>query len=83
MELNKRSNVEITFDSVNDINGILDGSSFGDWSAEEKKAHVKRNVDHLKIVKSGNYIDLADFSAEQLSTIDAAIASGNSYVSSL
>ena len=82
-EIPRRSQVDITFDSVNDINGIIDGTEFTHWTAEEKKAHVKRNADHLTIVKSGTYIDLAQFSAAQIAEIDAAIARGNSYVSSL
>jgi hypothetical protein len=80
---NKRSDIDITFDSVNDINGIVDGSLFPDDSQANKKAQVKRNVEHLQIVKSGSYVDLSQFSADEIATIDAAISTGNTYVSSL
>ena len=80
---NKRSDIDITFDSVNDVNGIIDGSLFSDDSFDNKKAQVKRNVEHLKIVKSGSYIDINQFSADQIAAIDAAISTGNTYVSSL
>jgi hypothetical protein len=49
----------------------------------EKRDTVKRNVEHLQIVKSGSYIDLSEFSAAQIAEIDAAIVRGNSYISSL
>ena len=78
---NKRSEVEITLDSVYEINHILEGES--DSSLNEKKDCVKRNVGHLEIVKGGSYIDLSQFSAAQIAEIDEAISKGNSYISSL
>jgi len=83
MEYTKRSDVDITFDSVNDINGIIDGTLFENETVENKKDHVKRNVGHLEIVKGGSYVDLSHFSAAHLAEIDEAISKGNSYISSL
>ena len=77
---NKRSDVDITFDSVNLIEETII-SELPD--VETKKDIVKRNVEHLKIVKAGSYIDLGQFSAEQLASIDSAISKGNTFISSL
>jgi hypothetical protein len=73
---NKRSVVEITLDSVNVINKELIAES-PDVDA------IKRNVEHLQIVKSGSYIDLSQFSDAQIVSINDAISSGNTFVSSL
>jgi hypothetical protein len=73
---NKRSVVEITLDSVNVINKELIAES-PDVDA------IKRNVEHLQIVKSGSYIDLSQFSDSQIVSINDAISSGNTFVSSL
>jgi hypothetical protein len=77
---NKRSDVEITFESVNAINETIVAELI---EVESKKDIVKRNVEHLQIVKGGSYIDLGQFSAEEIAAIDAAISSGNTYISSL
>ena len=82
IELIKRSNVDITLDSVILINQIINGE-WNHLSVQEKKDIVKRNVDHLKIVKSGTYIDLSEFSSDQLNEVDSAIKVGESYHSSL
>ena len=81
MDILKRSNIDITFDSVHAIDEVLTDTST--YSISEKLDTVKRNVEHLQIVKSGSYIDLTEFSADQLAQIDAAIVRGNSYISSL
>ena len=81
MDILKRSNIDITFDSVHAIDEVLADTSAD--AISEKRDTVKRNVEHLQIVKSGSYIDLSEFSADQLSQIDAAIVRGNSYIFSL
>ena len=80
---NKRSDVDITLDSVHFIDQVINGDIFEKDSVEEKKNHVKRNVEHLQIVKAGSYADLTTFSASDLAAIDAAIAKGNTYISTL
>jgi hypothetical protein len=81
MDILKRSNIDITFDSVHAIDEALADTSVD--AIAEKRDTVKRNVDHLQIVKSGSCIDLSEFSADQFAEIDAAIVRGNSYISSL
>jgi hypothetical protein len=80
---NKRSAVDITLDSVHFIDQVINGDIFEKDSVEEKKNHVKRNVEHLQIVKGGSYVDLTTFSASDLAAIDEAISVGNTYISSL
>lgn len=77
-----RSKVENTFDSVNLINDLIkNGDPY--LTTEELKNRVRRNVEHLKIVLEGNYIDLKQFSKSQLKELQKAIDAGNAYVSSL
>jgi hypothetical protein len=76
----KRSDVDVTFDSVNLIEETIISES---PDTETKKDTVKRNVEHLQIVKAGSYIDLSQFSAGQIASIDAAISKGNTFISSL
>jgi len=73
---NKKSDVEITLDSVKTINDELIAES-------PDVATIKRNVDHLLIVKSGSYVNLSQFSDAQIVSIDDAIHNGNTYSSSL
>jgi anti-sigma28 factor (negative regulator of flagellin synthesis) len=73
---NKRSEVEITLDSVHAISKELIAES-------PDVDTIKRNVSHLQLVKSGSYIDLDQFSAAQIASIKDAISSGNTFVSSL
>jgi hypothetical protein len=73
---NKRSEVEITLDSVKTISDEL-------IAELPDVATVKRNVDHLLIVKSGSYVDLKQFSDAQIISINDAISSGNTYISTL
>ena len=73
---NKRSEVEITLDSVKVISDEL-------ISESADVATIKRNVEHLQIVKGGSYIDLSQFSDAQIVSINDAISSGNTYISTL
>lgn len=77
---NKRSEIEITLDSVDAINEALVSESLDSGS---KKDVIKRNVEHLQLVKGGSYIDLSQFSTEQIASIDESISKGNTFVSSL
>ena len=77
---NKRSDVDITFDSVNVIEETIISESL---DIKTRKDEVKRNVEHLQIVKGGSYIDISQFSVEQIASIDEAISKGNTFVSSL
>lgn len=60
--------------SVDLINGIIDGSKMVDDEETEKKDTVKRNVEHLEIMKAKDY-----WTTEDMTAVDSAISSGNSY----
>ena len=60
--------------SVELINGVIDGSKMADETDEEKKDCVKRNVEHLEIMKANDY-----WTTEDMTAVDSAISSGNSY----
>jgi hypothetical protein len=80
--LNIRPIVDITLDSVQFIDQVINGDIFENDSVEEKKYHVKRNVDHLSIMLNNE-----DFNTkatdEQKKTISDSIAKGNTYISTL
>ena len=61
-------------DSVQLINGIIDGSQMIDKSAEDKKDCVKRNVEHLEIMVAKDY-----WTNEDMTAVNAAISAGNNY----
>ena len=61
-------------DSVDLINGIIDGSKMADKSEEDKKDTVKRNVEHLEIMVAKDY-----WTNEDMTAVNAAISAGNNY----
>ena len=61
--------------SVDLINGIIDGSKMADEEEADKKDCVKRNVEHLEIMKAKDY-----WTTEDMTAVDSAISSGNSYI---
>ena len=62
-------------DSVQLINGIIDGSQMADESAEDKKDTVSRNVEHLEIMVAKDY-----WTNEDMTAVNAAITAGKSYI---
>jgi hypothetical protein len=62
-------------DSVQLINGIIDGSKMADESAEDKKDTVSRNVEHLEIMVAKDY-----WTNEDMAAVNAAITAGKSYI---
>jgi hypothetical protein len=62
-------------DSVELINGIIDGSKMADESEEDKKDTVKRNVDHLEIMVAKDY-----WTNEDMTAVNAAITAGTAYL---
>ena len=60
--------------SVELINGVIDGSKMVDEEDSDKKDTVKRNVEHLEIMKAKDY-----WTTEDMTAVDSAISSGNSY----
>ena len=82
MELNQKTPVEVSLECADYIHQVLNGE-FAYFSDLEKKLAIKRNVDHLKLIISGSYIDLKQFSKSQLKELQKAIDAGNAYVTSL
>ena len=61
--------------SVELINGVIDGSKMADEEEADKKDCVKRNVEHLELMKAKDY-----WTTEDMTAVDSAISSGNSYI---
>ena len=61
--------------SVELINGVIDGSKMADEEDADKKDCVKRNVEHLELMKAKDY-----WTTEDMTAVDSAISSGNSYI---
>jgi len=61
--------------SVDLINGIIDGSKMADEEEADKKDCVKRNVEHLELMKDKDY-----WTTEDMTAVDSSISSGNSYI---
>ena len=61
--------------SVDLINGIIDGSQMAGESDEDKKNCVKRNVEHLELMVAKDY-----WTNEDMTAVNSAIQSGNSYI---
>ena len=61
--------------SVTLINGIIDGSKMVDEEDSEKKDCVKRNVEHLELMKAKDF-----WTTEDMTAVDSAISSGNTYL---
>ena len=61
--------------SVDLINGVIDGSKMADEEDADKKDCVKRNVEHLEIMKAKDY-----WTTEDMTAVDSAISSGNTYI---
>lgn len=62
-------------DSVWIINTVITGKQVAGLTHTAKKDSVKRNVEHLELMKTKDFWTNEDFTA-----IDAAIAAGKSYL---
>lgn len=62
-------------DSVWLINAVIAGTEMANDTQEEKTDCIKRNVEHLEIMKAKDFWTNEDFTA-----VDAAIVSGNNYL---
>jgi hypothetical protein len=74
--------VDITLDSVTMINSVIDTDVYKKDSLEEKKDHVKRNVDHLVLMLANDEFN-AEATALQKELVNQSIAKGNTYISTL
>tara|TARA_R110000782_G_scaffold39597_1_gene91855 strand:+ start:360 stop:605 length:246 start_codon:yes stop_codon:yes gene_type:complete len=64
-------------DSVDLINAIIAGDSMADESAEDRQDCVARNTQHLELM-----VAKEDWGSEDMTSTNAAIASGNGYTAS-
>lgn len=62
-------------DSVNLINGIIDGSLMADDTQEDKNDCVDRNVRHLEIMVAKDF-----WTTEDLGSSNTAISAGKTYL---
>jgi len=62
-------------DSVNLINGIIDGSLMADDTQEDKNDCVDRNVRHLEIMVAKDF-----WTTENMDNVNAAITAGKNYI---
>ena len=62
-------------DSVNLINGIIDGSLMADDTQEDKNDCVDRNVRHLEIMVAKDF-----WTTEDMTDANSAISAGQEYI---
>ena len=62
-------------DSVDLINGIIDGSKMADDTQEDKNDCVDRNVRHLEIMVAKDF-----WTTENMDNVNAAITAGKNYI---
>lgn len=62
-------------DSIELINQVVAGEQMKYATTDQKKECVSRNVVHLEMMRSQNY-----WTTEDMTTVDAAIASGTAYI---
>lgn len=62
-------------DSVDLINGIIDGSLMADDTQEDKNDCVDRNVRHLEIMVAKDF-----WTTENMDNANAAITAGKNYI---
>ena len=62
-------------DSVDLINGIIDGSQMADDTQEDKNDCVDRNVRHLEIMVAKDF-----WTSEDMTASNAAITAGQNYL---
>ena len=62
-------------DSVNLINGIIDGTEMADAEQEDKNDCVDRNVRHLEIMVAKDF-----WTTEDMTSVNSAITAGKNYI---
>ena len=74
-----RSSINAAFDSVNLINGIVNGTQMNNESTQEKKDCIDRNVDHLDLMITKTWFNdgLVD---DEAANIASAVTAGNSFI---
>lgn len=62
-------------DSVWLINAVIAGEKLADATDEEKKDCVKRNVEHLELMRTKDF-----WTTEDMTAVDAAIVAGKQFI---
>jgi len=73
-----QNSISAAFDSVNLINGIVNGDQMVNESSQEKQDAIERNVGHLNIMLSKSWFADA-LTEQQEADINAAIVAGDGY----
>jgi len=77
---NVARSINSAFDSVNLINGIIDGSKLINDDIDTKKNTVERNYKHLELMKNKDWF-MSGLTQNQLQDINDSIQSGKNYIS--
>ena len=78
MEERTADEVAAIFSAAGDSVTVIDTAKKADETDEEFKARIKRNVDHLEIIKAYKKLDgtTSIWGSENFTAIDAAITKG-------
>jgi len=78
MEERTADEVAAIFSAAGDSVTVIDTAKSADETDEEFKARIKRNVDHLEIIKAYKKLDgtTSIWGSENFTAIDAAITKG-------
>lgn len=63
--------------SVDLINGVIDGSLMSEEEAEDRQSAVDRNVEHLELM-----VAKSDWGSEDMTAANSAITAGKAYTAS-
>jgi hypothetical protein len=74
-----QQHIRAAFDSVDLINGIIDGTKMVDAPLENKKNTVSRNVEHLELMMGKTWF-AEGCTPTQTTNINTCITAGNTYV---
>jgi len=79
MEERTADEVAAIFSAAGDSVTVIDTAKKADETDEEFKARIKRNVDHLVLIKAYKKLDgtTSIWGSENFTSIDAAISKGN------
>ncbi len=74
-----RNSINAAFDSVELINGIVNGSQLDRESVQEKKDTIDRNVSHLEIMIDKSWFN-DGLEAGEADQITDAVTAGNGFI---
>ena len=66
---------KVLSDNINLINNVIAGKDNLLYNSEEKKECVRRNVEHLEIMKAQDY-----WTTEDMTAVEKAITDGKKYI---